>query len=88
MTLEFVQTALWGAGWFVTVALCAGLSFAHWPSIKAQSKGDEPMLFILPIFVVILLGIAWPAALAIIIGWFLWPVMKRLVDVRNKLDAD
>jgi len=85
MTVDQILTALWALGWFVTLALVAAVTFAARDKLlpKGRDTSEDSMAPLGVMLGVVLLGLAWPAVLALLIGWFLQPFAKKALERRE-----
>lgn len=83
MSLEIILTILWGIGWFATLALAAAATFANWEAINNgdEDGGFNALMIALPASAV--LALLWPIAMAVMVGWYLYPAMARAIAERN-----
>jgi len=80
---EMILTVLWGLGWFVTVALSAAVFLGIVP--REEWEEDSGVIFAMVPVVLIVMVMIWPGVLAVLIGRFLAPYVKALVDREKHL---
>lgn len=76
----------WIVGWFITTACAAAWVYAKYGSLAPKDDPDwnatdaQMTPFMLPLFC----AFVWPAILALIVGWLIWPFMSKAREFRNR----